>query len=150
MTPQEAADIAVACTATGQSGLPLWQYLPGMQVLYADGLIEGTRLQGAGMQLSPDSAALVHQSLEYAEDAHGPVRRISNLRPDFTDALTVQALWLLVRRAYHAARVNLTLIERCDGTVCLRVTGLHTLTAYDAEGPAYAVFTRALQKAPTQ
>lgn len=144
MTPQEAAERVITCTATGQSGLPLWQYLPGMFVhTYAF-------TEGDSLYASPGRVVAVNvlRGSIYLSicTINGDLMqtRAEWMRPDFTDELTVQALYLLVRRAYAEADGLIDLREWGDGTVRLRISG----DVY--EGSDYAVFARALAKAPVR
>lgn len=128
MTPKEAADLVITCTALGLSGKPLWEYLPGMVFTWASGQAR-QRLTGDG------------------SDPHVDMLAAMRARPDFTDDLTVQALYLLMRRAYFAAGHSLTVDARPDGKVRLLVVLADGRRRHDA-GPAYAVFAKALAKAP--
>lgn len=149
MTPQEAADLAVACTATGQSGLPLWEFMPGMLTLpwtTADGRFVHPAWRVGDPPHEWPSVYFAFRTCRWEDDA----------RPDFSDALTVQALWLLVRRAYVQHPIILhTPSNGSDtplppGSVEIVINEHRVPPLYRASGPDYAVFTRALAKAPTR
>lgn len=150
MNIEEATNLVLNCTATGHTNLPLWQYLPGMQVTYV--ALGGQpsevtcchRLEGIGTELDKDSYYLVHESELYDDGA--PIR---DLRPDFTDDLTVQALWLLVRRAYSAAADH----DLRNHDLRLRAYADHVVAecgSISEHGTPVEVFARLLAAAPVK
>lgn len=108
----EAAARAIACTATGaHSSLPLWEWLPGMQ-------LTGTVTVGTGYiatlpreRIQPARVASVDRGqpwVQYATGKRGGWGIIDDALPDFTDLLTLHGLHALVIRAWTGHEVRLT------------------------------------------
>lgn len=160
MTPKEAADLVLTCTATGVSGLPLWELMPGMLVTWetARHITKRRVLSGA---VRPGYLSYEYDELHVEIEREGwlPLSHLAKMgvRPDFTDALTVQALYLLVVRAWigHALAVfrgRDVLDDRAlpPNVVRFIVCAPNGDERFSEAGPAYAVFARALAQAPTR
>lgn len=163
MTPQEAADLVITCTATGRSGLPLWSFLPGMFIKSALDVTHPDHHE-PGRVLHVARGASVLGVCDVDGELIQVDARVA--RPDFTDALTVQALYLLVVRAWHAASYAVTLQHLPGGHITLytcepvKITlpiWHHTRAAgmflaphvmHYGSGPDYAIFANALAHAP--
>lgn len=155
MTIDEATDLVLTCTATGHSCLPLWQYLPGMQVTMPIDLtgfpypLRGRvcKVSPIDLPLSGHTVDMLQLSVENDDgDCIGMQRDATLVRPDFTDDLTVQALWLLVRRAYFAGGKSLSLNYYATDIRSVVVT--HGEGGPIDYGEPAIVFARLLAKAP--
>lgn len=146
--------VIVECGATGASGRPLWEYLPGMFVASVFPETDSRyRDSGRIVAVNVSSRGVVQLGI-CTVNGDLVLVRASWMRPDFADELTVQALYLLVRRAYLAEGYSLELRDQPDRTVHLRITDtsnvINNKRLRADDGPAYAVFARALAKAPTR
>jgi len=160
MTLEEATDIVLACTGTGHSGLPLWQYMPGMQITstldrhdpeyhHPSRIYETDEWPIPG----PTPHYVKFVGRRYAEPGlHLLNARADLVRPDFTDELTVQALWLLVQRAYNAAGLRVRQEQLIDeGRISS--SAWHSLSLAECQryfGTPVEVFARMLQQAPVK
>lgn len=148
MTPQESAELVITCTATGLSGFPLWEYLPGMFVTSAYHTTDGRyRDPGRIVAVNVSPRGVVHLGICTVNGDLVSVRA-SWMRPDFVDRLTVQALYLLVCRAWQGH--TLTCVDDQSGSVWLVITDADECSAFAHYGPAYAVFAQALTKVPVR
>lgn len=133
MTPEEAARRAMACTATGAlSGLPKWQWQPGM--------LEINRRPDGSWRCSARIGCDGLPTLRTPE-------------PAFTDDTTVLALIPLVRRAWTGHRIEISIGVSDEADLWVYRPNACALTKYEAawkaEGfPLYAALTFALEAAP--
>lgn len=166
MTPKEAAELVLAPTTIGPSGRSLWEYLSGVSVVSVFADTDDRYLQPARVLRSWTTRGQAFLDLWTADlrwwSAPGRVQhdcytepvttRAEWMMPDFTDKLTVEALYMLVQRAWTGRTIERR--DHASGEVSLFIEPRARVVqesgiAFHID-KSYAVFARALVAAASK